>query len=116
MPMRRLAIIFTILAAAFAGCSAHRGARTESSSPPLTAATADSGRGRTIFATQCAACHGEAGRGGPVGPALVRERKRRTFTEVRDAVRDPDPPMPKLYPGTLSARDVNDVTAYVESL
>jgi len=31
----------------------------------------DSYRGETIFSTTCAACHGQAGKGGGIGPALA---------------------------------------------
>ncbi len=31
-------------------------------------------------------------------------------------IEEPDPPMPKLYPSQLTAQDVDDVTAYVETL
>ena len=44
------------------------------------------------------------------------ERLRRTFTQVRDIVLDPEPPMPKLFPARLSAADVRDVSAFVETL
>ena len=77
---------------------------------------ADAGRGRTIYNAQCSACHGASGANGPVGPPLVKERKRRSLADIEAIVRDPDPPMPKLYPGTLSDRDVKDVSAYVAGL
>jgi mono/diheme cytochrome c family protein len=31
-------------------------------------------------------------------------------------IKNPAPPMPKLYPSTLSEQDVNDVAAYVQTL
>jgi mono/diheme cytochrome c family protein len=69
-----------------------------------------------LFAANCQACHGARGAGGPVGPSLVGERKRKDRAAIAAAIEDPDPPMPKLYPGRLSARDVSDLAAYVESL
>jgi mono/diheme cytochrome c family protein len=116
MPTRRIAIIFTLVAVVFAGCGRNHGSSSAASATPFATPKADAGRGRTIFAAQCAACHGENGRGGPVGPPLKHEKKRRTLSQVLSIVRDPDPPMPKLYPGTLSERDLKDVAAYVESL
>ena len=76
---------------------------------------ADLQRGRAIYASQCQACHGAAGEGG-IGPKLQHERERLGFEKVRGIVLNPDPPMPKLYPAELSAGDVRDVSAYVESL
>ena len=77
---------------------------------------ANSGRGRAIYLAQCAACHGRDGTGGQVGPQLRNEHVRRTFTQVRAIVLDPEPPMPKLFPARLTAADVRDVSAYVETL
>lgn len=51
-----------------------------------------------------------------MGPSLRAERKRKTAQAVRAIVLDPDPPMPKLYPAQLTAQDVDDLTAYVETL
>jgi mono/diheme cytochrome c family protein len=45
----------------------------------------DAGRGKTLFATHCAACHGEAAKGGDIGtnlvekPVLLREDEFRTL-------------------------------------
>lgn len=72
-------------------------------------------RGKAVYAAQCQACHGASGEGG-IGPKLQHERERRSFEKVRSIVLDPDPPMPKLYPAELTANDVRDVSAYVESL
>lgn len=76
----------------------------------------NAGRGRSIYLAQCAACHGRDGTGGQIGPQLRNERARRTFAQVRDIVLDPEPPMPKLFPARLSAADVRDVSAFVETL
>jgi len=76
----------------------------------------DLSRGATLFGKNCAACHGARGSGAVVGPALVNERKKKDRASVISAIEHPDPPMPKLFPGELSAQDVSDLTAYVESL
>ena len=70
--------------------------------------------GATIYARQCSACHGAAGIGGQIGPAL--RGKHLSAHVVRFAILHPQPPMPKLYPAQLSARDLADVVAYVASL
>ena len=77
---------------------------------------ASSAHGAALFVKNCAACHGEHGAGGPVGPSLVHERKKKDRAAVIAAIEHPDPPMPKLFPGELTAQDVADLTAYVESL
>ncbi len=77
---------------------------------------ANASHGAALFVKNCAACHGERGIGGPVGPALKNERKKKDRDAIVAAIEHPDPPMPKLFPGELSAQDVSDLTAYVESL
>lgn len=98
-----------------AGCARHHG---RSAAAPAVSATAgaDARRGSAVYRTQCAACHGADGAGGPVGPSLRNEGARRSYDSVYALIRDPAPPMPKLYPSRLSAADLRDVAAYVESL
>ncbi|MHB8147352.1 MAG: c-type cytochrome [Vulcanimicrobiaceae bacterium] len=105
--------------ALFAGCAHHARERSLAVAPEQRAATqadSSSSRGGRIFAMQCAMCHGSAGAGGPVGPSLRDERARKTPEAVIGAIEHPTPPMPKLFPGTLSAQDVADLGAYIESL
>lgn len=71
--------------------------------------------GSAVFAQNCAVCHGASGGGGE-GPALKNERERKTLASAEAWIENPAPPMPKLYPSTLSAQDVVDVAAYVETL
>jgi mono/diheme cytochrome c family protein len=109
------ALALCALAAAAAGCSRHgvrRGPQTGATAVP----SADLNRGKTVFETQCAACHGQRGIGGPIGPALHNEYRRRSYASVYAIVADPAPPMPKLYPSRISKGDLRDVSAYVESL
>ena len=73
-------------------------------------------RGASLFAQQCAVCHGSTGSGGRIGPVLRGERTRKSPDAIKAAITDPTPPMPKLYPAQLTAQDVDDLTAYVESL
>ena len=72
-------------------------------------------RGATLYAKNCAACHGERG-SGPLGPSLVREHDKRTPEQVRATIMHPDPPMPKLFPRDLTDADVADIAAFVETL
>jgi ubiquinol-cytochrome c reductase cytochrome c subunit len=80
------------------------------------AATGDAKHGKTLFAADCASCHGAAGAGGGIGPSLKGEKSRKDTAAAVAWIEAPKPPMPKLYPSPLSAKDVADVAAYVESL
>lgn len=111
------AVSFVLLAAACAaaGCSRHGAAKT-ASAPSASVTGANLSRGKAVYEAQCAACHGERGVGGPVGPALANENARRAYRSVYGIVLDPAPPMPKLFPSRISKTDVRDVSAYVETL
>jgi mono/diheme cytochrome c family protein len=78
--------------------------------------TGDRDRGATVFATRCAACHGATGAGGDLGPSLRGENQRLDYSALVSWVEDPQPPMPKLYPRSLSRQQVLDVAAYVQRL
>lgn len=71
--------------------------------------------GSVLFAQNCAVCHGATGAGG-AGPSLHNEGVRKPLAAAETWIENPSPPMPKLYPGTLSAQDVADVAGYVETL
>lgn len=86
-----------------------------SASATATADNGDAQRGATVFAKNCAVCHGVGGAGGE-GPPLRNESAKKDFAQTRAWIENPAPPMPKLYPGTLSDRDLDDVAAYVHSL
>ncbi|MDQ6825969.1 MAG: c-type cytochrome [Candidatus Eremiobacteraeota bacterium] len=77
---------------------------------------ADVDRGRAVYAANCVSCHGANGAGGGVGPALKNEKLKKKMPAVISWIKNPQPPMPKLYPSPLSEKDVSDVAAYVESL
>jgi mono/diheme cytochrome c family protein len=79
------------------------------------AGSPDPARGQTLFAQNCAACHGSNGGGGQ-GPSLLHERERKNFTLAQQWIIDPAPPMPKLYPASISRTDVRDIAAYIEQL
>jgi mono/diheme cytochrome c family protein len=94
-----------IAAAALAGCASGQKPRS-----------AQTQRGELVYRRECAACHGERGINGPIGPSLRGERLRRSEQQIYAIVLDPSPPMPKLYPGNITKEELRDVTAYVESL
>ncbi|HTX56541.1 MAG TPA: cytochrome c [Candidatus Acidoferrales bacterium] len=89
-----------------AGCS-HQRVEAESS---------DRARGAELFAKNCQVCHSATPDAMRIGPALTGEGRKRTLAQITLAIEAPDPPMPKLYPGTLSEKDVLDIAAYVKTL
>jgi mono/diheme cytochrome c family protein len=80
------------------------------------ASAGDPAKGESIFSDNCASCHGAKGAGGGIGPALKGEKDRKNTAAAIAWIKNPQPPMPKLYPSPLSEKDVADVAAYVESL
>src|SRR5262245_15945612 len=52
-------------------------------------------RGKSSFATNCAACHGGRGEGG-VGPSLLGAKERLGYPTIVDRIVNPLPKMPKL--------------------
>jgi len=79
-------------------------------------AMGDPKHGADVFKANCASCHGEAGAGGGIGPVLKGEKQRKNYPAAIAWIKNPQPPMPKLFPAPLSESDVEDVAAYVESL
>ena len=68
--------------------------------------------GRAVYEANCIKCHAFA----PIGPSLVNVKARMDLDKTTAFIKNPAPPMTKLYPGTLSDKDVADVAAYVQSL
>lgn len=115
MPARIMAAFLAVLlSGSLAGCARFGERPTRKVLGALVDANVS--HGKAVFAARCAVCHGVAGSGGPIGPALRGERNHRTLAAVIAIVRDPLPPMPKLYPARMSAQDVLDVSAFVDSL
>ena len=85
--------------------------------PALTSAPAgtadatapDLARGERIFRDACSTCHGGSGEGGHGGPALSGARNLASITRI---VQQGGTQMPSLS-SSLSARDIQDVSAYV---
>jgi len=76
----------------------------------------DAAHGKQIFTQNCAVCHGATGTEGGVGPSLKGEKARKDTAAAVAWIKNPAPPMSKLYPSPLDEKDVADVAAYVESL
>lgn len=117
MRVRAVAIVLSLwaIASILTGCGRHSAAGRHAAPQP-TISGADLKNGKAVYERECAACHGQYGVSGPIGPSLKDERARRTFGAVRAIVANPQPPMPKLYPARLTKADLTDVSAYVESL
>jgi mono/diheme cytochrome c family protein len=90
--------------------------RAASASAGTVAAAGDAAHGKAIFSSNCASCHGASGTEGGVGPSLKNEKSRKDQAAAVAWIKNPAPPMPKLYPSPLSDKDVTDVASYVESL
>jgi mono/diheme cytochrome c family protein len=89
-----------------------------SSAPPSAAGTGAppaADHGAQVYAASCASCHGAQGQGG-FGPSLHNEHSRKDLDAAVAWIKNPAPPMPKLYPSPLSDRDVQDVAAFIEKL
>jgi alcohol dehydrogenase (cytochrome c) len=78
--------------------------------------TGNAAHGKMIFGANCSACHGVIGTEGGVGPSLKGEKKKKNQSADIAWNKNPKAPMPKLYPSPLSAKDVRDVAAYVDTL
>jgi alcohol dehydrogenase (cytochrome c) len=72
--------------------------------------------GKQIFSANCASCHGATGAEGGIGPSLKNETKRKNYAQIVAWIKNPAPPMPKLYPSPLSDKDVQNVAAYVATV
>ncbi len=128
-----------ILAAAVSGCSKASDSASSGASPAATMAytgstdtstgggaatpaaaekvvAGDPAHGKQVFTQNCSSCHGATGVEGGVGPSLKGEKARKDLSATVAWIKNPQPPMPKLYPATLNEKDVVDVATYVQSL
>ncbi len=120
--MRTIGIFAAIIlaAAVMPGCTSKQGgsgpaASARGAGSGGAAVVANTSHGKQIFMQNCATCHGTRAEGG-VGPSLKNERAKKDLAKAQAWIKNPRPPMPKLYPGTLTDKDVLDVASYVESL
>jgi alcohol dehydrogenase (cytochrome c) len=78
--------------------------------PPSTAG--DPAAGAAVFAQNCAACHGVAGRGGNGGPDLTTIPSAKNLDSVVAQVENGGGGMPA-FSGTLTKKQIADVSAFV---
>lgn len=71
--------------------------------------------GKALYGQFCVACHGADG-GGGVGPSLQDESARKDLAAVIEQIKNPQPPMPKLFPTSLTEADVQAVANFVGML
>jgi mono/diheme cytochrome c family protein len=128
MPFKPLALLGAAAIAVLiaAGCAKGSDQSSSASAPAATSAGSataairasgsaqgDAAHGKTIFAQYCTRCHGAEG---GIGPALKNEKSRKNYVQTVAWIKNPQPPMPKLYPDSIGDNDVADVAAYVQSL
>jgi mono/diheme cytochrome c family protein len=87
-------------------------APTGTTTPQAPAAAGDAAAGRTVFADNCSPCHGATGRGGNGGPDLTAIPSAKNPARVKEQVTNGGGGMPP-FGGTLSPKEIDDVTAYV---
>ncbi|HKU81203.1 MAG TPA: cytochrome c [Candidatus Tumulicola sp.] len=115
--MKRAVFIVAICLQLASGCTPAVHERSGTAGGTAATYGGDKDAGRLVFAANCSTCHGSTGvEGGAVGPSLRHESSRMDFAATVSWIEDPEPPMPKLYPKVLSASQVRDVAAYVQSL
>jgi alcohol dehydrogenase (cytochrome c) len=91
------------------GLGGARAAATSGSGPP---GAANLAKGRKVYEQLCASCHGADGNLIP-GHALSTLESRRDRAAALGYIKDPRPPMPKLYPDLLNEQSLVDVTTYI---
>jgi ubiquinol-cytochrome c reductase cytochrome c subunit len=90
-------------------------ARTPVNSSSVTRSVTTLAHGASLYAANCAACHGQNGEGA-VGPTLIGISARYQTADIEARIREPSGIMPRLFPAPLNAEDVRDVARYVASL
>ena len=95
-----------------AGGTADAAATEGTGTPPQAAATAPGGgHGASLYASDCAECHGPDGKGGAAGPALAGNSGLADTKAVLQRIWNGGGPMPKHH--EYSASDLADVANYI---
>lgn len=84
---------------------------------PEVGADADPARGREVFATNCAQCHGYTGAGGVAGGgAITPQVSGRDPAVIAEAIRVGPFQMPRFAEEQISSSEVADVIAYLDEV
>ncbi len=81
----------------------------------IMAARPDIGKGRAVYSSVCAGCHGGSAEG-LSGPNLRGIGRRWSQQRTIAFVLQPTPRMPRMHPAIVDDQDVRNVTAYIHSL
>lgn len=111
-------LAFAWLAGCAKSSSTSEGAHAAATGPVIGALSAggEAAAGKDVFTRNCSACHGATGTEGGIGPSLKNEKSRKNLAQTAAWIKNPQPPMPKLYPAAIGEKDVDDAAAYVQSL
>jgi len=114
---RRIRAALALIAIALSGCAPAVAEKTDTTAGTSTTLGGDAKIGAQLYQTNCATCHGPTGvEGAAIGPSLRNENLRMNFDSTDSWIKDPEPPMPKLYPRVLNDAEVRDLAAYVQTL
>ncbi len=72
--------------------------------------------GKTVFEDNCSSCHGAHGTEGGAGPSLKNLKARRSGAAIAAWIKNPAPPMPKMYPSAIGDTDIKHLVIYLQSL
>lgn len=70
--------------------------------------------GRELYVQNCSVCHGPNGESVP-GKSLKNLHERLSFDATVEAIQNPKPPMPKLYPSPLGSVAIRDIASYIRT-
>jgi cytochrome c551 len=110
----RLVVVPTVVFAAFAGTAfalaeLHLAKPSANASGPVR--LGDRYRGETLFQGTCASCHGDAGKGGGIGPKLAGAKI--SLAAAKAQIDEGGGAMPA---GLVKGKDEQDVLAYLSTI
>jgi cytochrome c551 len=100
-----------VTAGVFALAQLHPAKDEAASAPSAAVVAGDAARGETLFAENCASCHGEGGAGGGVGPTLAGSGIARE--DAQATIENGSGIMPA---DLVSGQELSDVLAYLETI
>ena len=104
-------LLVGITASVYALAELHPAKDEAASAPPAAPVAGDATRGETVFAENCAGCHGEGGEGGGVGPTLAGSGI--ASEDAQATIENGSGIMPA---DLVSGQELSDVLAYLETI